>query len=75
MLNAGETPTAMEFKSSMPMELLGKEGVMKRVSAGHLANEAPTVSRSTTKNFSTPACMSAMAAPMPAAPAPMTMVS
>ena len=37
-----------EFKSNIPMELLGNDGVMNRVSAGHAAKEAPTLARSTT---------------------------
>ena len=36
---------------------------MKRVSAGHEANDAPTVRRSETMKFSMPACLSATAAP------------
>ena len=36
---------ATEFRSSMPIELVGNEGVMKRVSAGQALKDAPTVSR------------------------------
>ena len=57
------------------MELLGNEGVMNRVSTGHDEKDPPTEPRSTTRKFSTPACVSAIATPMPAAPAPMTMTS
>ena len=44
MLKAGETPIAIEFKSNIPTELLGKEGVINLVSSGHEANEEPTQS-------------------------------
>ena len=42
-LYAGDVPIAIELMSSMPIELVVYEGVMKRVSAGHEANDAPTV--------------------------------
>ena len=57
------------------MELLGKEGVINLVSLGHEAKEEPTTSRSTNKKSSTPACASAIAAPIPAAPAPIMITS
>ncbi len=75
MLNAGETPIAIEFKSSIPMELLGKDGVINLVSSGHDLNDEPTVPRSTIRKFSTPACSSAMPTPIPAAPAPIIIAS
>ena len=56
MLNAGETPIAIEFKSSIPIELLGNEGVINLVSSGHDVKDEPTESRSTIKKFSTPEC-------------------
>ena len=46
---------ATELRSSMPMELVGKDGVMNRVSSGHKAKAAPTVNRSRTTKFSMPA--------------------
>ena len=54
MLYAGETPTAIEFRSSMPIELLGKDGVMKRVSSGHDSKEEPTEPLSMMTKFPTP---------------------
>ena len=72
MLKAGETPIAIEFKSSIPMELLGKDGVMNLVSSGHEAKDEPMVSRSTKRKSSTPACISEIETPTPAAPAPTT---
>ena len=66
---------ATEFRSSMPMEFVGNEGVMKRVSAGHEAKDAPTVRRSSTRKFSMPAWLRATATPTPAAPPPMTTAS
>ena len=61
--------------SSMPIEFVGKDGVIKRVSLGHMENEAPTMSRSRTIKFLTPASLSATATPTPAAPPPTTMTS
>ena len=75
-LYAGDVPRAIEFRSSIPTEfVVGNEGVMKRVSAGHAAKDAPTVDRSMTPKFVMPACLSATATPTPAAPAPITRTS
>ena len=57
------------------MDKVGKEGVMKRVSAGHDANDAPMVARSRMVKFSMPACLRAMETPTPAAPPPITTTS
>ena len=54
MLYAGDTPTAIEFRSSIPIELLGKDGVMNRVSSGHEAKEDPTESLSIMTKLPTP---------------------
>ena len=64
-----------EFRSSMPIELVGKEGVMKRVSSGQAAKEAPTSWRSSTTKSSIPACRRATDTPTPAAPPPTTTTS
>ena len=66
---------ATEFKSSIPIELLGNEGVMNLVSAGHAANDDPTPLRSTIKKFSIPEWAIEIATPIPAAPAPTIMTS
>ncbi len=75
ILKAGEIPIAIEFRSSIPIELLGNDGVMKRVSSGHEEKEWPTVSRSTISRLSIPACAIAIPTPIPAAPAPTIMTS
>ena len=54
----------------MPIELVGKEGVIKRVSGGHDLKEAPTVERSSMRKSSIPAWRSVAPTPTPAAPAP-----
>ena len=74
-MNAGEVPSATAFRSSMPIELVGNEGVMKHVSAGHSANDAPIIKRSRMTKFSIPACVSATPTPTPAAPPPTTTTS
>ena len=68
-------PIAIEFKSNIPIELLGNDGVMNRVSSGQEEKEDPTVSRSTIRKFSIPTCAIAIPTPIPAAPAPTTITS
>ena len=56
ILNAGDIPIAIEFKSNIPIELEGNEGVMNLVSSGHEENECPTELRSKIRKFSIPEC-------------------
>ena len=57
------------------IELVVNDGVIKRVSAGQKANDEPTAFLSSTRKFSIPASLRAIAIPIPAAPPPTTTAS